>query len=301
MSPSSFFDNHPRPFIHHSVMMAPGNSPDHQRPFTSNSMAGQGTPETGSPGDSSSGQHSLYNSPAVCGVVAQFPLQGQFSSMYGSAATPFSGEHQIPSRMPVEHQQTHMGYRHHQTEMTQDDQSGHAMATIQSIQGAQNNYPPCYLDAMDAGARYTSGFHNFSQARSFTSQEVSGMSQTSMALAATPTTLLCNGEARAFKSIQGRREFPWTDRHTVVLRQGKRAGKSVPDIVKDLYQIDGVERTPNLVSKRWGKMRQGCISKHVSTYPISLVHVHHEDGRGPNIEGSKRPLTRCRKWTRLST
>lgn len=273
-----------------SVMMAAANSPDQRYPFTSNSKKGDGMPETLPPGDHSFSQQVMYNSPAVCGVVAQFPHQVRSSSMYESTPSSFSGEHQVPSPTSVGHQQMHMGYQHHhQPQKVQDEQSGQAMVTMQSMQGAPSIYPPSYLDTMDARSRYSPDFPHFSQAGPFASHEAAmDMVQTSRALAARTTILPYNREGRASTSTQGRREFPWSERHTKVLRQGKRAGKSAPEIVKDLYQIDGVERTPNLVSKRWGKMRQGCINKHVSTYSILLTRVHHEDGGPPKIEERER-------------
>ncbi|KAK3345627.1 hypothetical protein B0H65DRAFT_549309 [Neurospora tetraspora] len=235
-------------------------SPNHHLPFAF--QKGGSMPETTPPGDSGSSQQATYSPPTLSGVGAQFPHEGQFPSMYDSAPVPLSGQEQVPPSMPVEHQETHTGYQQREMTMIREEQSGHAMATMQSLQGATNFYSPSYLDHVDAETRYASGFVQFSQPGSFGRQEPAGTLHSSIAPTAIASSLPHHGGARAFTSTQGRREAPWTERHTNVLRQGKRAGKSVPAIVRDLYHIDGVERTPNMVSKRWGKIRGGCVKKH---------------------------------------
>lgn len=187
--------------------------------------------------------------------------------MCGLTPLSFSG-HQLPSSTPFEPQQTHMGYQQRRTEMIRSQQGDQAMVTIQDGHGGPSFYPSSYLEVVDTGPRYASAIPQFSLTGKSATQESVGMLQNFMPPISSPMTLPYNGEMRAFMPTHVRRESPWTDRHTDVLRQGKRAGKSVPDIVKDLYQIDGVERTANMVSKKWGKIRGSCIKRHVSTYHI---------------------------------
>ncbi|KAK1773389.1 hypothetical protein QBC45DRAFT_85183 [Copromyces sp. CBS 386.78] len=242
--------------------MSPGHSSDHQPPLPSDEK--DDIPRGLPPGDSSASQYPTYNSAALCGMGPQFTHQVQRSTVYGSTPSPFSGEHHVPSPMPFEHQQTHMGYQHHHTEIIGGEQSGQAMATMQSMQGAPSFDPPSFRSAVDAGTQYpsASGFPQFSQAGWFAPQQAAGRPQTPMAQGPIAAALPYINRARASTPTHGRTNPAWTDEHTEVLRQGKRAGKSVPDIVKDLSRIDGVERTPNLVSKRWGRMREGCVKKH---------------------------------------
>ncbi|EGO55986.1 hypothetical protein NEUTE1DRAFT_148360 [Neurospora tetrasperma FGSC 2508] len=232
--------------------MSPTHSPDHQLPLPSNEADGmrQALPA----GDSSSGQQPMYNSPADCGVGAPSPNHIQFSSMYESP----------PSFVSGEHQQTCMGYQDRQTGMIQGEHHGQAMPMMQNMQGAPSFYSPSYLAAVDAGPQYPSGFPQFGQAGCFAPQEAAGMPQISTMI------LPYNGRARTSTSTRDHTESKWTDAHAEVLRQGKQAGKSVPDIIKDLYQIDGVERTPNQVSKRWARMRENCVKKHDMD---SIVHA----------------------------
>ncbi|KAK3949472.1 hypothetical protein QBC32DRAFT_407895 [Pseudoneurospora amorphoporcata] len=228
--------------------MSPGHFHDHQPPLPLDEKddVPQGLP----PGYSSASQHPTYNSPALCGMGPQFTHQVQRSTVYGST--------------PFEHQQTHMGYQHHHTEIIGGEQSGQAIAAMQSMQGAPSFDPPSFRSAMDVGTQYPSAsdFSQFSQAGWFAPQQAAGRPQTPMAQGPIAAALPYINRARASTSAHGRTNSAWTDEHTEVLRQGKRAGKSVPDIVKDLSRIDGVERTPNLVSKRWGRMREGCVKKH---------------------------------------
>ncbi|KAK3486920.1 uncharacterized protein B0T23DRAFT_325144 [Neurospora hispaniola] len=219
--------------------MSPAHSPDHQLPLPSDEA--DGMRQTVLADDSSSGQPPMYNSPADCGV-----------------------NESSPSFISGEHQQTHMGYHDCQTGMIQGEHHGRAMPMMQNMQGAPSFYSPSYLAAVDAGPQYSSGFPQFGQAGCFASQEAAGMPQISTMI------LPYNGRARTSTSTRGHTESKWTDAHAEVLRQGKQAGKSVPDIIKDLYQIDGVERTPNQVSKRWARMRENCVKKHDMD---SIVHA----------------------------
>lgn len=252
--------------------MSPTHSPDHQLPLPSNEADGmrQALPA----GDSSSGQQPMYDSPTDCGVGAPSPNHIQFSSMYKSP----------PSFVFGEHQQTCMGYQDRQTGMVQGEHHGQAMPMMQNMQGAPSFYSPSYLAAVDAGPQYSSGFPQFGQAGCFAPQEAGGMPQISTMI------LPYNGRARTSTSTRGHTEFQWTDAHAEVLRQGKQAGKSVPDIIKDLYQIDGVERTPNQVSKRWARMRENCVKKHVSTCHMLLAHSTTLSNNVP-LCGEQAPLT----------
>ncbi|KAK3489908.1 hypothetical protein B0T13DRAFT_405597 [Neurospora crassa] len=232
--------------------MLPAHTPDHELPLPSDEA--DGMRQTVLAGDSSSGQPPMYNSPADCGVGAPFLDHVQFSMMDESPPSFFSDEHQ----------QTCMGYQDRQTGMIQGEYHGQAMPMMHSMQGAPSFYPASHLPAVNAGSLYPSEFSPFDKAGCFRSQEAAGMPQIST------MTLPYNGRARTSTSTGGHTESKWTDAHAEVLRQGKQAGKSVPDIIKDLYQIDGVERTPNQVSKRWARMRENCVKKHDMD---SIVHA----------------------------
>ncbi|KAK3345615.1 hypothetical protein B0H65DRAFT_549296 [Neurospora tetraspora] len=62
-------------------------------------------------------------------------------------------------------------------------------------------------------------------------------------------------------STQGVMAPEWTERHTEILKEGKRLGKTVPQIVTELYQLDGRFRSSNCVTKRWLRMKESCVSK----------------------------------------
>ncbi|KAL0465275.1 hypothetical protein QR685DRAFT_539126 [Neurospora intermedia] len=234
--------------------MLPAHTPDHELPLPSDEA--DGMRQTVLAGDSSSGQPPMYSSPADCGVGAPFLNHVQFSMM----------DEPPPSFVSDEHQQTCMGYQDRQTGMIQGEYHGQAMPMMHSMQGGPSFYPASHLPAVNAGSLYPSEFSQFDKAGYFRSQEAAGMPQISTII------LPYNGRARTLTSTRGHTESKWTDAHAEVLHQGKQGGKSVPDIIKDLYQIDGVERTPNQVSKRWARMRENCVKKHVSTYQMLLAH-----------------------------
>ncbi|KAJ4375750.1 hypothetical protein N0V85_009017, partial [Neurospora sp. IMI 360204] len=63
--------------------------------------------------------------------------------------------------------------------------------------------------------------------------------------------------------VNGSMAPEWTERHTEILKEGKRLGKTVPQIVTELYQLDGRFRSSNCVTKRWLRMKESCVSKRV--------------------------------------
>ncbi|KAK3345618.1 hypothetical protein B0H65DRAFT_549299 [Neurospora tetraspora] len=56
-------------------------------------------------------------------------------------------------------------------------------------------------------------------------------------------------------------ERDWSEEHTWILREGKRLGMKVHEITHWLSLIDGIERTPNCITKRWARIKQKCVPK----------------------------------------
>ncbi|KAK3949474.1 hypothetical protein QBC32DRAFT_326958 [Pseudoneurospora amorphoporcata] len=57
------------------------------------------------------------------------------------------------------------------------------------------------------------------------------------------------------------RASDWTEQHTEILREGKRLGKTVQQIIEHLSALDGKMRTPNCVTKRWARLKENCVPK----------------------------------------
>lgn len=57
----------------------------------------------------------------------------------------------------------------------------------------------------------------------------------------------------------------WTELHTQILEAYKRLGKTVPEIAEALHNLDGKTWTTNCITKRWARLREKCVPKHVSS------------------------------------
>ncbi|KAK3947975.1 hypothetical protein QBC32DRAFT_69591 [Pseudoneurospora amorphoporcata] len=66
-------------------------------------------------------------------------------------------------------------------------------------------------------------------------------------------------------NVNGNMAPEWTERHTEILKEGKRMGKTVPQIIVELYRLDGRMRSSNCVTKRWLRMKESCVPKRVSS------------------------------------
>lgn len=262
--------------------MPPTHSLSNLIPFSFNE--GDSMHETTTTLGSNSSEHAKHELPALCGVVAQFPHHDQFSSMYESTHYSLPAEHRVLSPIPIQHLGTHLGYHNHPTEMIQGEYREQPMAIMQSLQGTPSVYTTPYLDAQNGGARHLSEFPQFGQAGGFASREAAGMLQTSIAPVGTAIGSLHHLSTRASASTQSRMPPGWTDIHTEIVLQGKRADKSGLEISEDLRLIDGVVRTPNVIAKRWKKMRESCVEKHVSNFHILPTEVMR---RPPNSGGIK--------------
>lgn len=58
---------------------------------------------------------------------------------------------------------------------------------------------------------------------------------------------------------------PWTPEQDEVLSRGKHENKKISAIAEELFYKFGVVRTPNVVSKRWAKIKGRCVNENVST------------------------------------